>query len=98
MSELFLSVVTGPFAPQLVPILVSAIIGDKNEIIKTSAFCILSKIDCFVIVDFLLKNGNIKINQKSIHWHFFSFKYFIFQLFDDVLYCLFIFVMGYMNH
>ena len=70
----------------------------NDETKKDDLFCILSKIDCFVIVDFLLKNGNIKINQKSIHWHFFSFKYFIFQLFDDVLYCLFIFVMGYMNH
>lgn len=43
MSELFLSVVTGPFAPQLIPILTTAIIQQKDNVIRTAAFCILSK-------------------------------------------------------
>lgn len=43
-SDLFLDNICFDFAPQLVPILVSAITGKKSEVIKSSAFCILSKI------------------------------------------------------
>ncbi|OHT02218.1 AGC family protein kinase [Tritrichomonas foetus] len=43
-SELFLSTVTGSFSPQLVPILTSAIVKNNSDLIKTAAFCILSKV------------------------------------------------------
>ncbi|OHT08166.1 AGC family protein kinase [Tritrichomonas foetus] len=43
-SEMFLDSICFAFAPQIVPILTSAITSKKSELIKTSAFCILSKI------------------------------------------------------
>ncbi|KAK8875654.1 serine/threonine protein kinase [Tritrichomonas musculus] len=54
MSDIFLTVITGSFAPQLIPILTTAIIQQKNNVIRTAAFCILSKI--------------IETDHQSIHY------------------------------
>ena len=43
-SDLFLESITGAFSPQLIPIMTNAIISTNSELIKSAAFCILSKV------------------------------------------------------